>query len=49
MKEVLRTFYRSEMAIRAAENIVLPRKAQLYDLFEEILLETHLVAVVEKR
>ena len=37
------------VAIRAAENVDFPQRAKLYDLYEDILLDTHLTAVVEKR
>lgn len=37
------------VAIRAAENVDFPQRARLYDLYEDILLDTHLTAVVEKR
>lgn len=36
-------------AIRAAESITVSRRAQLYDLYEEILLDGHLSAIIEKR
>lgn len=36
-------------AIRAAESISVSRRAQLYDLYEEILLDGHLSAIIEKR
>ena len=36
-------------AIQSAESINMPRRILLYDLYEEILLDGHLTAVVEKR
>lgn len=36
-------------AIKAAENIQTPKRVLLYDLYDEILLDGHLSAVVEKR
>ena len=36
-------------AIKSAESIYFPRRVNLYDLYNEILLDGHLTAVVEKR
>ena len=36
-------------ALKSAESINMPRRVQLYDLYEEILLDGHLTAVIEKR
>jgi phage gp29-like protein len=36
-------------AIKTAENVYNPRRALLYDLYEEILLDGHLSAIIEKR
>jgi phage gp29-like protein len=36
-------------AIKTAENVYMPRRALLYDLYEEILLDGHLSATIEKR
>lgn len=37
------------MAIRDAENVDYPRRVRLYDLYNDILLDPHLFAVVQKR
>lgn len=36
-------------AIRAAEDVDFPRRYRLYDLYSDILMDTHLSCVVEKR
>lgn len=36
-------------AIRAAENIDFPRRYKLYDLYADILMDSHLSCVIEKR
>ena len=36
-------------AVRAAENVDFPRRYKLYDLYSDILLDTHLSSVIEKR
>ena len=36
-------------AIRAAENVDYPQRSRLYDLYEDIMLDTHLTSVIEKR
>lgn len=36
-------------AIQSAESINMPRRVLLYDLYEEILLDGHITAVIEKR
>ena len=36
-------------AIQSAESITMPRRILLYDLYEEILVDGHLTAVIEKR
>ncbi len=36
-------------AIQSAESIGMPRRILLYDLYEEILLDGHITAVIEKR
>ena len=36
-------------AVRAAENVDWPRRTALYDLYEDILIDSHLTCVVEKR
>ena len=36
-------------AIKAAENVDFPQRSKLFDLYEDILLDTHLTSVVEKR
>lgn len=36
-------------AIKAAENVDWPQRSRLYDLYEDILLDTHLTSVIEKR
>ena len=36
-------------AVRAAENVDWPRRTALYDLYEDILIDSHLSSVVDKR
>jgi phage gp29-like protein len=36
-------------AIQSAESVTMPRRILLYDLYEEILVDGHLTAVIEKR
>lgn len=36
-------------ALQAAESISSPRRKQLYDLYDEIMLDMHLTSVIEKR
>lgn len=36
-------------AIRAAENVDYTQRAKLYDLYSDILIDTHLTSVIEKR
>ena len=36
-------------AVRAAENVDFSRRYKLYDLYEDILMDTHLSCVLEKR
>lgn len=36
-------------AIRAAENVDFPQRAKLFDLYEDILMDTHLSSVIHKR
>lgn len=36
-------------AVRQAEIVDTPRRAKLYDLYEDILIDTHLSSVIEKR
>ena len=36
-------------AVRAAENVDFPRRSRLYDLYADILMDTHLSCVIEKR
>lgn len=36
-------------AIKAAENVDFPQRSKLFDLYEDILLDTHLTSVIEKR
>lgn len=36
-------------AIRAAENVDYSQRSKLYDLYEDILLDTHLISVIKKR
>ena len=38
-----------KQAIRSAENVDYTRRAQLYDLYSEALLDTHLLSVIRKR
>ena len=37
------------LAIRAFENVDYSRRFRLYDLYEDILMDTHLTSVIEKR
>ena len=37
------------LAIRAFENVDYSRRFKLYDLYEDILMDTHLTSVIEKR
>ena len=36
-------------AVRTAENVDFPRRYKLYDLYSDILMDTHLSSVIEKR
>lgn len=36
-------------AVKAAENVDFSRRYKLYDLYEDILMDTHLSCVLEKR
>lgn len=36
-------------AVRAAENVDFPQRSKLYDLYSDIMLDTHLSCVIEKR
>lgn len=36
-------------AVRAAENVDFPRRSRLYDLYSDILMDTHLSCVIDKR
>lgn len=36
-------------AVRAAENVDMPQRSKLYDLYEDILADSHLTSVLEKR
>ena len=37
------------LAVRAFENVDYSRRFRLYDLFSDILMDTHLTSVIEKR
>lgn len=37
------------MAVKAAENVDYAQRTKLYDLYADILLDTHLSSVIEKR
>lgn len=36
-------------AIKAAENVDYPQRSKLFDLYDDIMLDTHLTSVIEKR
>ena len=36
-------------AVRSAENVDMPSRTRLYDLYEDILMDTHLSSVIDKR